>query len=74
MRAIGRIARERSQREENPDAGWDERDALKYWMQVYGPSAMTRYLHSFVVAEFRLRKEEEALSGKTALLIYSASC
>jgi len=55
VRAIERVFRELEQRTNNPDGGWDERDALKHWAQICGPSAMTRYLHTFLLNEIKLR-------------------
>jgi uncharacterized protein YjbI with pentapeptide repeats len=55
VRAIERVNRELEARERNPDEGWDERDALKHWVQICGPSAISRYLHVFLVNEVRLR-------------------
>lgn len=55
VRAVDRIVRELERRCGNPDEGWDERDALKHWTQVCGPSAITPYLHNFLLAELRLK-------------------
>jgi len=55
VRAIEKVSRELEDRTSNPDEGWDERDALKYWAQICGPSAMSQYLHTFLLNEVRLR-------------------
>jgi hypothetical protein len=54
VRAIDRVIRELGRRAENPDEGWDERDALKHWVQVCGPSPISRYIHAFVLNEIKL--------------------
>lgn len=59
VRAMERVVRELERRAVNPDEGWDERDALKHWAQVCGPSPMSQYLHSFFVNEVRLRPSPE---------------
>jgi uncharacterized protein YjbI with pentapeptide repeats len=59
VRAIERVSRDLERRASSPDEGWDERDALKHWAQVCGPSAMTEYLHTFLLNEVRLRLESE---------------
>ena len=41
VRAIERVIRELERRAKNPDEGWDERDALKHWAQICGPSAIS---------------------------------
>lgn len=60
VRASDKIVRELARRNANPDEGWDERDALKHWAQICGPSAMSRYLHSFLLNEMRLRLSADA--------------
>ena len=59
-RASDKIVRELARRNANPDEGWDERDALKHWAQICGPSAMSRYLHSLLLNEMRLRLSADA--------------
>jgi len=54
-----RVVRELERRSNNPDEGWDERDALKHWAQICGPSAITRYLHAFLLNEIKLRPGSE---------------
>lgn len=58
VRAIERIIYEMEQRTNDPDRGWDERDALKHWAQICGPSPMTRYFFVFLVNEIKLRQVE----------------
>ncbi len=58
-RAIERIIRELRRREESPDEGWDDREALRHWGQICGPSAMTSYLANFLRNEIRLRSLTE---------------
>jgi uncharacterized protein YjbI with pentapeptide repeats len=59
VRAMERVSRELERRASNPDEGWDERDALKHWAQICGPSAMSGYLHTFLTNEVRLRSHTE---------------
>lgn len=49
VRAMERVVRELERRAKNPDEGWDERDALKHWAQICGSSAISRYLHAFLL-------------------------
>jgi uncharacterized protein YjbI with pentapeptide repeats len=58
VRAIERVIRELERRAKSPDEGWDERDALKHWAQICGPSEITRYLHVFLLDEIRLRSKD----------------
>src|SRR5215213_5233278 len=59
VRAMERVSRELERRASSPDEGWDERDALKHWAQICGPSAMSRYLHTFLMNEVGLRPHTE---------------
>ncbi|MEP7341462.1 MAG: pentapeptide repeat-containing protein, partial [Acidobacteriota bacterium] len=59
VRAIEKMILQLERRDDDPDDGWDERETLKHWAQIYGPSAMTNYLHSFLLNEVRLRSIEE---------------
>ena len=59
VRATERVIRELERRDASPDEGWDERDALKHWTQICGPTAISRYLHAFLLNELRLRDPEE---------------
>lgn len=59
VRAMERVSRELERRAASPDEGWDERDALKHWIQICGPSAISDYLHTFLINEVRLRSHEE---------------
>lgn len=50
-RAVERIAKEMERRSKSPDEGYDERDALRYWTQICGPTAMSTYIHRFLRSE-----------------------
>jgi uncharacterized protein YjbI with pentapeptide repeats len=54
VRAIERVVRELERRAQSPDEGWDERDALKHWALICGPSAMSHYLHTYLLNEIKL--------------------
>jgi hypothetical protein len=57
VRTLGNMHLQRKRRSENPDDGWDERDALKAWAEVCGPTTMERYLFTFVRDEMALREK-----------------
>jgi uncharacterized protein YjbI with pentapeptide repeats len=59
VRAVERVIRELERRVESPDEGWDERDALKHWAQICGPSAISRYLHTYLLNEVTLHAGDE---------------
>jgi uncharacterized protein YjbI with pentapeptide repeats len=55
MRAALRIAEELEDRERNPDKGWNEKEALKHWAQICGPSPVSPYIHNFLLNEAQSR-------------------
>lgn len=67
VRAIERVVRELERRTTNPDEGWDEKEALKHWAQVCGPSPVSQYLHSFLLNEIKLRPDSELGQTQTRL-------
>lgn len=67
VRAMERIIKELERRAASPDEGWDEREALKQWAIITGPSAITHYLRSFLLNELRLRLVEEVAQWQQCL-------
>lgn len=67
VRAMERIIKELERRAANPDEGWDEREALKQWALITGPSAVTPYLHSFLLNELHLHPPEESAQWQKCL-------
>jgi NACHT conflict system protein/pentapeptide repeat protein len=57
VRAARRIADELETRERTLEGGWDERDALKHWLQICGPASLDRYLFRFLENEVRLASD-----------------
>jgi uncharacterized protein YjbI with pentapeptide repeats len=68
VRAIERLARESERRAASPDEGWSEREALKHWTQICGPSAMTQYLHVFLLNEVKLNSIEKVAKWQENLV------
>ena len=67
VRATERVIKELERRASSPDEGWDERDALRHWTQICGPSAVSPYLHVFLLNEVRLHGPDELLPWQDAL-------
>jgi uncharacterized protein YjbI with pentapeptide repeats len=67
VRAIDRVNRELKRREESPDEGWDEREALKHWAQICGPSALSKYLHSFLLNELTFLPQDQIAEWQSHL-------
>ena len=67
VRAIERVNRELDSRYQNPDEGWDEREALKHWAQICGPSAISQYLHMFILNELALRPVQQMVEWQDRL-------
>jgi len=57
-RELKKLAKKLQDREDDPDEGWDEKEALKSWAMLCGPAAMDEYLHRFLLDELRLQGKE----------------
>ena len=51
LREADRMSRMLAAREDDPDEGWDEREALRHWCQVCGPSPIDEDLSRFLADE-----------------------
>jgi len=58
LRGLENMVEELQRREEDPDKGWDEKEALVYWTRLCGPTALDRYLHPFLKNEVALVNNE----------------
>lgn len=58
VREVRRIHEMLKRRQDDPDEGWDERDALQRWAMC-GASAMDNYLFNFVVDEIGLQDKSD---------------
>jgi uncharacterized protein YjbI with pentapeptide repeats len=67
IRGVERIVRELERRSQNADEGWEEKDALKHWVLLCGPAALTTYLLGFLENEIKLRSREEVTGWQCAL-------
>ena len=47
------MSNELERRQEDLDSGWDERQALKHWAELCGPSVIDKYVFSFLCDEIR---------------------
>ena len=59
VRALAKINNELKKREEDPDEGWDERQALTQWIMLCGISAIDRYLFNFICNEIALQNKKD---------------
>jgi hypothetical protein len=66
IRAVERMEEELRRREEL-FSGWDEREALKHWAEVCGPTAMDSELFKFVLNEVRRTEPEKAARWQALL-------
>jgi hypothetical protein len=55
VREVRLIHKKLKDRQNDPDEGWDEREALKRWAILCGASVMDEYLFNFVVDEMPLQ-------------------
>ena len=69
LREADRMSRQLAARERDPDDGWDERGALRHWVQVCGPTAIDNDVNRFLADESgitvkeKLRSRHEMLCG-----------
>lgn len=54
VRGIDRIHKWLKDRDEDVDRGWNEKQALEHWVELCGPTAVDKYLLSFLRAEVAL--------------------
>ncbi len=58
VRSVKQICSELQRHDDDPDSGFDERDALKRWAELCGPSTMDDYVFKFVCDEVAAYPEE----------------
>jgi len=62
VRGIRRIEDELKRRRDDLDSGWDERDALKHWVELCGATAMDKDLFHFLEDEISRQKKSTVIS------------
>jgi uncharacterized protein YjbI with pentapeptide repeats len=67
VRAIHQVIRELKRRARSPGEGWDEKEALKKWAEVCGPSPISPYLHDFLLNEMKLKSVKELSQWQSRL-------
>ncbi len=67
VRGVDLIHRQLETRKETFDLGWDEKEALKYWAELCGPSVMDQYLVAFLRNEIRLHDRERVRQWQITL-------
>ena len=58
VRALKKIDKELKNKEEDPDEGWDTKQALTRWINICGMSAIDEYLFNFICQEISLQDRE----------------
>jgi hypothetical protein len=59
VRAVDRIHKQLMKQQDDPDEGWDKRNALTHWAEVCGATRMDQYLFEFICDEIQLRYQED---------------
>ncbi|MBN3927550.1 hypothetical protein, partial [Nostoc sp. NMS4] len=67
VREVRLIHKKLKDRQNDPDEGWDEREALKRWAILCGASPMDRYLFKFVADEMRLQDASDVSNWQQTL-------
>lgn len=60
IREVKLIDKKLADRKNDPDEGWDERQALHRWVLLCGASAMDEYLFNFIMDEVRLQMIQDS--------------
>jgi uncharacterized protein YjbI with pentapeptide repeats len=68
VRALQRLAKELAAREDDPEAGWDERQALVHWAEFAGPTQMDPDLFAFVQREVARKDDGVAADWQRCLV------
>ncbi|MBN4003969.1 pentapeptide repeat-containing protein [Nostoc sp. LPT] len=67
VREIKLIHKKLKDGQDDPDEGWDEREALKRWAILCGASPMDEYLFNFVLDEMRLQNVSDVRNWQQTL-------
>ena len=67
LRELIKINRELKNRDDDPDEGWDERQALTRWIMICGMSAIDEYLFEFIRNEIALQDQEKVKQWQKTL-------
>ncbi|WP_335068438.1 pentapeptide repeat-containing protein [Nostoc sp.] len=59
VREVRLIHKKLKDHQDDPDEGWDQREALKRWAILCGASSMDEYLFNFVTDEMRLQNASD---------------
>lgn len=58
VRLMGQVQKQLDRHTEDPDDGWDTREALKQWAEICGPTTIENYLNNFIKNEVALQSKE----------------
>ena len=58
VRLVGNISKNIINNIEDPDSGYDEKEALKKWAELCGPTPIDKYLNIFIQNEISISKSE----------------
>ncbi|MDZ4154719.1 NACHT domain-containing protein, partial [Methylicorpusculum sp.] len=74
VRMLEKIQLEMERHEEDPDYGWNAREALEHWAELCGPTAIDEYLNPFINNQVALSKPDVILKWQNTIcrLIESA--
>jgi uncharacterized protein YjbI with pentapeptide repeats len=59
VRMLKRVCDMLQRRDDDPDEGWNEREALLHWAEICGSTTMDEYLVEFVQNEIALQNKED---------------
>lgn len=67
VRLMALMQQQLSRHQEDPDIGWNERECLKRWVEVCGPSTLDEYLLGFLRDEVRSQNVQQVSKWQQTL-------
>ena len=67
VRQMTLMHKELTRYRDEPDTGWNEKECLKRWAELCGPSALDEYLLSFLQDEMKLQNPEQVTQWQQTL-------
>ncbi|MGZ0080092.1 NACHT domain-containing protein [Methylomonas sp. YC3] len=68
VRMLDRVCKQILLHDEDPDEGWDERQALVHWVEICGPTGINFYLDSFISDQVALAPLDQIQQWQVMLI------
>jgi len=68
VRMVEKVCQQIQRHDDDPDDGWDERQALVHWAEICGPTGVNYYLMPFINHQVALSNEAQILQWQEILI------